>query len=144
MTIFRINERWSNKHVAHNFWIVCNMFIGSAFIDPENCHGVWLKILSGPYPNRTYRFCPPQVEGRVGDAGFCDSTCLHQYIDWLQCIFSSSLWLNSSQSYQVFCWFLVIVFPGVEEALNYKHDQCLLRVGHRGTKENWVNPSQIF
>ena len=40
-------------------WLVCIIFIVSAFIDPKNYSWVWLQIVSGPYPNRTYIFYSP-------------------------------------------------------------------------------------
>ena len=46
-------------------WLVCIIFIGSAFIDPETCTWVWLQTVSGLYLNWTYRFASP--------AGLCKS-----------------------------------------------------------------------
>ena len=42
-----------------DFWFVCIIFIGSAFINPENFHRVWWKIVSGMYTNHIYIFTPP-------------------------------------------------------------------------------------
>ena len=38
------------------FLLVCIIFIGSAFIDPETCPQLWLQIFSGLYPSQTYGF----------------------------------------------------------------------------------------
>ena len=42
-------------------WLLTCLFalIGLMFIDPETCPRVWLKIVCGPYPNRTYKFASP-------------------------------------------------------------------------------------
>ena len=40
-------------------WPVCIIFIGSKFINTETRPRVWLKFVSGMYPNRTYRFDSP-------------------------------------------------------------------------------------
>ena len=37
-------------------WLVCIIFIGSALMDTKTCPQVWLKIVSGPDPNRMYVF----------------------------------------------------------------------------------------
>ena len=42
-----------------DFRLVCIIFIGSEFIDPETCPRVWLQIVYGLYPNRTYWFSSP-------------------------------------------------------------------------------------
>ena len=39
--------------------LVCIIFIGSEFIDPETCPRVWINIFSGPYPNWIYSFYSP-------------------------------------------------------------------------------------
>ena len=41
-------------------WLVCIIFIVSAFIDTETFPQVWFKIFIGPYPNQTYRFASPE------------------------------------------------------------------------------------
>ena len=72
------------------FWLVCIIFILSEFIDPGTCNRVWLKIVSGTYPNWTHGFSPPagfwKVVARVPVFYF---TCSNKYIDWIQVSSSS-------------------------------------------------------
>ena len=48
-----------------NCWLVRITFIGSEFIYPKTCPWVWLKILSGMYPNQTYGFASIAVLWKV-------------------------------------------------------------------------------
>ena len=58
-------SRYLFKPSLVNCWFFCIIFIGSAFIDHENCPWVWLKIISGPYPNHTYIFDSPTGLSKV-------------------------------------------------------------------------------
>ena len=63
-------------------WILCIIFIGSSFIDPGTCPRLWLKIVSGPYPNWTYVIdFLPQVCGRLWQGHWFYFTSFDQYID---------------------------------------------------------------
>ena len=52
-------SRYFLKPSSADCWLVCIIFIGLEFIDPETCPQVWLQIISGQYPNRTYWFYSP-------------------------------------------------------------------------------------
>ena len=47
------------KPYSVDCWLICIILIGSALIDPETYPQVWLQIVSGLYPNRTYGFASP-------------------------------------------------------------------------------------
>ena len=55
----KYNSSSSFKPSFIDCWLVCIIFTGSEFIDPETCTGMWLKIVSGTYPNQTYGFSSP-------------------------------------------------------------------------------------
>ena len=56
---------YSFKPYFVDFWLVCIIFTVSAFIDTETCPRVWLQIVSGTYPNRTYGFVSPAFLWKV-------------------------------------------------------------------------------
>ena len=76
----------SSKISFVDCWLLCIMFIGSAFVDPETCPWLWLKIFSGVYQNCTYAFASPAYFWKVvqGWMFYFDFTCCNQYIYWLQ------------------------------------------------------------
>ena len=56
--------------------------IGSALIDTETFHLVWLKIVSRPYPNWTYRVASPVDFGKVMVEVPVGCSDLFSSIDW--------------------------------------------------------------
>ena len=87
---------WLLTCVNHIYWIrvywYLNVFSGvlSNFQRDISKPYIWICF--------PYRF----VEGCGEGSSFCDFTCCHQYIDWIQGNTSRLLWLASSQSYQCF------------------------------------------
>ena len=65
-----------------DFWLVCILFIGPAFIDPEIFYWAWLKIFSGLYPNRTYGFSSPAGLWKVVARVTVGCSELFTSIDW--------------------------------------------------------------
>ena len=93
-------------------WLLTYLFalIGSAFIDSETCPCLWLKIVHGPYLNRTYRFASPQVRGISLIWFLYDvQNCLLQVIALIGLEVSSSHLLKPSY---VYFWLVCIMFIG--------------------------------
>ena len=62
-------------------WLVCIIYIRSAFIDPEIFPWVLLQTFSGMYSNRTYGFASPTGLWKVmAKVPFFYFTCRNQYI----------------------------------------------------------------
>ena len=58
---YKYPSSYSFKSYFIHCWLVCIIFIGSMFIDPETCPRVQIQIFSWAYPNPTYRFASPAV-----------------------------------------------------------------------------------
>ena len=68
----KYTSNYSFKNCFADCWLVCIIFIGSTFIDPESCPQVCLQIVSGMYSNQIYRFATlfRLVVGRGEGDGF--------------------------------------------------------------------------
>ena len=100
-----LNLKYSSSSLFKPFfvdcWLVCFIFIGLAFIDPETCPQAWFQKVSGMYPNQKYGFSSTRglwkFVARVPVFGYF--TCWHQYIYRIQV---------SSSSLNLFWWILEI------------------------------------
>ena len=87
-----ISFKFFIKSIYFYCWLVCIVFIGSAFIDTVTVPRVWLKIVSGTYPNRTYGFSSPTGLWRV---------VVRMMVLWFH-LLPSIDWLDSMQFISLF------------------------------------------
>ena len=81
-------SRSSFKPYFVNFWHVCIIFIGSAYIDTEIFPWVWFQICQWSVSKQDIHIFFPRrlVEGLGEGDSFCDCTCCNKYINWIQVI----------------------------------------------------------
>ena len=71
----KISYKLFFKALYFGCWLVCIIFIGSAFIDTDTCPLVLLQMFSELYTNRTYEFPLHRfMEGHGKGAGFAISS----------------------------------------------------------------------